>query len=382
MTRPQSGGEGTSLRTGVSRPTWCLVHGFFRTAGASLGVFALLNALGDLFVDNFGADFLWIRFPGALRLAQDAGTELVEGAGALATPSRLVLVFASAALVYSAFAPLRSRRVMLAAQVALALVALAALWNALGFWWLLILGQIRSWFPIPSSLAILAVIAANAWRIRREHRLGRRIDSGDSGMRLAAVHGVSFVAVALLGPLVLFFAYGATDYSPMAGSRAPPVDCIVVYGAKVYADGTPSLSLFDRVQEGVGLWHDGRGRHLVLSGGVGESGVSEPRAMKRLAMEAGVDEGAIVLDETGANTYLSAAGTARLMRERGWRSSISVSHYYHLLRIQMAARRVNLRTLTVPARMTRRLLREPYFVLRECAAFYGYYFFRWGTSTR
>jgi len=365
MTRTRSGSEGMPVRTCASRPKWRLVDGFFRTAGASLGLFALLNALGDLFVDNFGADFLWIHFPGAL-----------------AVPSRLVLVFASAALVYSAFAPLRPRRVMLAAQAALALVALAALWNALGFWWLLLSGQIRSWFPIPSSLAILAVIAANAWRIRREHALGRRVDSGDSGMRLAAVHGASFIAVALLGPLVLFFAYGATDYSPMAGGRTGPADCIVIYGAKVYADGRPSLSLFDRVREGVRLWHAGRGRHLVLSGGVGESGVSEPRAMKRLAIEAGVDEDAIVLDETGANTYLSAAGTARLMRERGWRSSISVSHYYHLLRIQMAARRVSLRTITVPARMTRRLRREPYFVLRECAAFYGYYFFRWGTSTR
>lgn len=48
----------------------------------------------------------------------------------------------------------------------------------------------------------------------------------------------------------------------------------------------------------------------------------------------------------------------------------------------MSARRAGLRTLTVPARMTRRLRREPYFVLRECAAFYGYYFFRWGTSAQ
>ena len=251
------------LRTWAPRPTWRLVHGFFRTAGASLGVFALLNALCDLFVDNFGADFLWISFPGALP-----------------TPSRLVLVAASAALVFSAFAPLRNRRVMLAAQVSLALVALAALWNALGFWWFLLSGQIRSCFPFPSSLAILAVIAMNAWRIWREHRLGRRVDSGDSGSRLAAVHGASFLVVALLGPLVLFFAYGATDYSPMAGGRTGPADCIVVYGAKVYADGTPSLSLFDRVQEGVRLWHAKRGRHLVLSGAVGESGASRHEAAR------------------------------------------------------------------------------------------------------
>jgi uncharacterized SAM-binding protein YcdF (DUF218 family) len=230
----------------------------------------------------------------------------------------------------------------------------------------------------------LAVVAANAWRIRREHGLGRRVDSRDPGARLALVHGASFVAVALLGPLALFFAYGATDYSPMAGGRTGPgpADCIIVYGAKAYADGTPSLALHDRVMEGVRLWRAKRGRNVIMSGDVDPNGVSEPEVMKAVAVGAGVPEEAILLDESGANTWFSAVGAVRQMRAREWRTSLSVSHYYHLLRIQMSARRAGLFTYTVPARMTRRLRREPYFVLRECAAFYGYYFFRWDSSTR
>lgn len=342
-------------------------HQLCRTAGACLGAFAWLNAAGDLFIERFGADFLWIRFPRAVAL-----------------PGRIVLLGAAVALLLTAFRRISSRRVLIVAEILVGLVALAALWNALGFYALLLSGRIRSWFPFPSSLVIVAILASNAWRMRREHALGARIDSDESARRLALVHGASFVAVSALGPLFLLFAYGATDYSPMVGGRdapaRPPADCIIVYGARVYADGRASHSLYDRVNEGIRLWHAGRGRHLVVSGGGGDGEVSEPQAMRRLAVRGGVAEGAIVLDEHGFNTFRSAVRAARLMPERGWRASISVSHYYHLLRIQLSARRAGLVTYTVPARMTRRLAREPWFVIREVAAFYGYYFFRWDTG--
>jgi uncharacterized SAM-binding protein YcdF (DUF218 family) len=338
-----------------------VVHGFFRTAGAALGVFAILNAVGDIFIDRFGIDFIWISFPRAL-----------------ATAGGLVLLGSGAALLWTAFRPARTRRFAIAAGALLAVVALVAVWNALGFWALVISGDIATWFPLPSSLVILAVITANGIRMRTEYTHGQRVDSCDGARRLVIVHGASFGAVALLGPLFLLIAYGATDYAPIVGGDRPPADCIVVYGARVYADGTPSLALSDRVAAGVKLWHEGRGRYLVMSGAVDPGDISEPKAMKRLAINAGVPAEAIVLDETGANTWLSAVGVSRLLTKRKWRSSISVSHYFHLLRIQMSARRAGLVTYTSPAKMTRRLAREPYFVLRECAAFYGYYFFRWG----
>jgi len=341
-----------------------VVHGFFRTAGAALATFAVLNAVGDLFAGRFGADFLWISFPLALAL-----------------PGRMALLGAAGALLWAAFRPLRTRRALIACEVLLGTLDLAALWNALGFWRLVIRGDIVTWLPVPSSLVILAVMVANGLRIRAEHARGERIDSRDGRWRLAAVHGASFAFVAIAGPLFLLVTYGATDYAPMVGGERAPADCIVVYGARVYPGGRPSLALADRVAAGVRLWREGRGRHLVMSGAVDPDGTSEPDAMRRLAVEAGVPAEAIVLDPTGANTWLSAVGASRLLAERNWRDSISVSHYFHLLRIQMSARRAGLVSYTSPARMTRRLAREPYFVLRECAAFYGYYFFRWGGGT-
>ncbi len=338
-----------------------VVHGFFRTAGAALATFAALNAAGDIFAEGFGVDFLWISFPSAL-----------------AVPGRMALLGAACALLWAAFRPLRTRRALIACEILIGALAIAALWNALGFWWLVVAGDIATWFPVPSSLVIMAVMVANGLRIRAEHELRRRVDACDGPRRLGVVHGVSFAFVAVAGPLFLLVTYGATDYSPVVGGDRAPADCIVVYGARVYPGGRPSLALADRVKAGVRLWREGRGRVLVMSGAIDPDGTSEPDAMKRLAVEAGVPEGAIVLDPTGANTWLSAVGASRLLSERNWRNSISVSHYFHLLRIQMSARRAGLVSYTSPARMTRRLLREPYFVLRECAAFYGYYFFRWG----
>jgi len=337
-----------------------VVHGFFRTAGAALAIFAMLNAIGDLFAGRFGADFLWISFPGAL-----------------AVPGRLVLLGAATALLWTCFRPLRTRRALVACEILLGVIALAAAWNAIAFWRLAIRGDIATWLPVPSSLVIIGVMVVNALRIRTEHARTERVDARDGPWRLGVVHGASFVIIAVAGPLFLLVTHGATDYAPVVGGERAPADCIIVYGARVYPGGRASLALSDRVEAGVRLWRGGRGRFLVMSGAVDPDGTSEPEAMKRLAVISGVPEDAIVLDPTGRNTWLSAVGAARLLAERNWRSSVSVSHYFHLLRIQMSARRAGLNTYTSPARMTRRLAHEPYFVLRECAAFYGYYFFRW-----
>jgi uncharacterized SAM-binding protein YcdF (DUF218 family) len=83
---------------------------------------------------------------------------------------------------------------------------------------------------------------------------------------------------------------------------------------------------------------------------------------------------AVLTDELGRNTSNSIEQASLIARERQWRACISVSHYYHLLRIQLAARRQGLITYTVPARMSRRPALEPWYLLREVAAFYAYCF--------
>jgi uncharacterized SAM-binding protein YcdF (DUF218 family) len=157
--------------------------------------------------------------------------------------------------------------------------------------------------------------------------------------------------------LLHLFSFGATDYTR-------PADAIVVFGARVYADGSPSLALEDRVKHGVRLFHAGVAPRLVLSGAA-----DEVPAMARLAAGWGVPEEAMILDPAGVNTYATLAN----LKER---RVVAVSHYYHLARIKLTARRMGIACATVPCPMTRRLAKEPYFVARECAAFVSYYLFR------
>ena len=130
-----------------------------------------------------------------------------------------------------------------------------------------------------------------------------------------------------------------------------------MFGAGAYPDGTPSQALYDRVRHGIRLYHAGVAPVIVMSGGD-----NEPAVMKRLALEAGVPESAIELDAEGLNTY-------RTLRNLKHTRVVAVSHYYHLARIKLTARRLGIRCATSPCHMSRRLVYEPWYVARECAAF-------------
>jgi uncharacterized SAM-binding protein YcdF (DUF218 family) len=165
---------------------------------------------------------------------------------------------------------------------------------------------------------------------------------------------------ALAGPLLLLFhlfSFGSTDYTRPAGA-------IVVFGARAYPDGSPSQALADRMVHGVRLYHQKVAPTLILSGAP-----DEVPTMKRLALKWRVPEEAIVCDPEGVNSYATLANLKV-------RSVVAVSHYYHLARIKLTARRMGIACVTSPCMMSQRLQKEPYFIARECAAFVSYYFFR------
>ena len=72
----------------------------------------------------------------------------------------------------------------------------------------------------------------------------------------------------------------------------------IVFGAALRWDGTPSAVLRDRVLAAVDLYLAGKVSKLIMSG---ES--PEPTAMRTLALEQGVMEEDILLDEGGLRTY-------------------------------------------------------------------------------
>jgi len=318
-----------------------------RPAGWVLAGFILVNSAGELLWPGFAADHLWIR--SARLLGPLWRVFALALALALLAPERVLA---------------RRPRLRRAGAWLCAGFAVSALADAASFWWLLAAGRIRSPAVVPFSLLVAALLGASALRMARA-----RIEAlPRTSWRAVLFDAAAAGATAFAALLAFIFTYGPTDYTR-------PADCAVVLGARAYADGRPSLALYDRTMTGVELYRRGLVGKLVVSGAVGPSGVSEPRVMRRLAVAKGVRPQDVILDELGVNSWATVLGARRLAARRGWRRVLLVSHYYHLPRLRLAADRAGLVARTVPCRQTRRLRKEPYGVLRECAGLVYYYLF-------
>ncbi len=268
-------------------------------------------------------------------------------------------VVADLLLVSFAVTVLSSPRASAAAQALALFFAGICLVDAVRFYDLLGRGELSSALPIPTSLALSCLLLF--WSSRRKRPSQSR--GWKSRLGLLAVGGV----VSTAGIVAFTLAFGATDYRR-------PADAIVVFGARVNPDGHPSLSLADRTRTACRLYHDGLASRIMLSGGHGAGApVSEPNAMRALALSLGVPDEVLVLDDQGTNTLATVHNTAELAREYGWRSFLMVSHDYHLARIKLFSERSGISAVTVPADETRSLRRYPWFVFREAAALLYWY---------
>ena len=80
-------------------------------------------------------------------------------------------------------------------------------------------------------------------------------------------------------------------------------ECIMVLGAGVKEDGTPSAALKARLDTGIRLYQQGLAPKLLLSGDNGQVEYDEVSAMKNYALEKGVPEEDIFMDHAGFSTY-------------------------------------------------------------------------------
>ncbi|MDM7923396.1 MAG: ElyC/SanA/YdcF family protein [Pyrinomonadaceae bacterium] len=97
----------------------------------------------------------------------------------------------------------------------------------------------------------------------------------------------------------------------------------IVLGARV-RNGEPSDMLYDRVLTGADLYKAGKTRKLLMSGGD-----DEPEVMKRLAVEFGVPESDVILDDLGTRTYESCIRAKQVF---GLTSVTIVTQDFHLPR--------------------------------------------------
>jgi len=116
-------------------------------------------------------------------------------------------------------------------------------------------------------------------------------------------------------------------------------DCILILGASVRSDGTPSPMLRDRLDQGILLYFDGLANKILMSGDHAEDNYDEVNTMKKYAINSGIESSDIFMDHAGLNTYDSMY---RLKNVFGANRVIIVTQEYHLYRAVYIARKLGL----------------------------------------
>ena len=129
--------------------------------------------------------------------------------------------------------------------------------------------------------------------------------------------------------------------------RARKADAILIFGAGVQADGSPSILLRSRTRHAFELWQAGFAPKIVCTGGVGTFSPAESVVQTRLLLGWGVPASAIVREEKSTSTRENALFAAPLLAPRA--QVIAVSDPFHLWRCRRDSERAGLRATTSPA---------------------------------
>ena len=147
------------------------------------------------------------------------------------------------------------------------------------------------------------------------------------------------------------------------------VDCIIVLGCQVRADGSLSDMLHDRLARGVEVYHVGASGKLLMSGDHGRTNYDEVGAMKRFAVENEVPSEDVFMDHAGFSTYETIYRAKEIFQAK---KVVIVTQEYHLYRAIYIAEQLGLDAYGVSADLrsyrgqVKRDLRE---VLARCKDF-------------
>ena len=107
------------------------------------------------------------------------------------------------------------------------------------------------------------------------------------------------------------------------------VDCILVLGCGVRADGSPSDMLHDRLRRGVELYEADAAPKLLMTGDHGRKNYDEVDVMKSFAVDAGIPSEDVFMDHAGFSTYESMYRAKEIFQAK---KIIIVTQQYHLYR--------------------------------------------------
>ena len=164
---------------------------------------------------------------------------------------------------------------------------------------------------------------------------------------------IALLCLALLGVGAVF---GVNGYVKHVGGAAiltaeqaaelDGIDCIIVLGCQVKANGVPSDMLRDRLTRGIELYTLGAAPKLLMSGDHGRVEYDEVGTMKQYAIDAGIPSTDIFKDHAGFSTYETVYRAKEVFDAR---RVIIVTQEYHLYRALYIAEKLGLEAYGVPS---------------------------------
>ena len=149
----------------------------------------------------------------------------------------------------------------------------------------------------------------------------------------------------------------------------PPAGVALVLGAGLWADGTPTPVLYDRVATAAELYRAGVVKKLLMSGDNRFEWYNEPEEMRQLAIKLGVPDKDVVLDYAGRRTYDSCYRARAIFDVE---QVVVVTQRFHLDRALYLCDALGIRSVGVVA--DRRVYSTParqWWDVRETAALAG-----------
>lgn len=134
--------------------------------------------------------------------------------------------------------------------------------------------------------------------------------------------------------------------TPEKAATLYDVDCILVLGCGVYANGTPTAMLADRLQQGIALYNAGASGKLLMSGDHGQTDYDEVNTMRNYALAHNIPSSDIFMDHAGFSTYESMYRARDIFQAK---KIIIVTQRYHLHRALYIAKALGLDAYGVSA---------------------------------
>lgn len=167
------------------------------------------------------------------------------------------------------------------------------------------------------------------------------------GRLLAAVLAIAFAVVLVFaGTNAAAILTTQDDIVDQQAAASFDADAIIVLGASVYSDGTPSGILQDRLDDGIALYFAGAAPKIIMSGDNGTESYNECWAMKQYAISQGVPSEDVFCDHAGFSTYETMYRARHVF---GADRVVIATQTYHLYRAVYDAQGVGMEAIGVPS---------------------------------